>query len=198
MNSFAQEKYWTANIKFGSTFIYKPFDGYFISSDIAIPLTSRISIKPCFNFGSGMSNDNFSLSYNKDLNPNTTFTFDKLSSNNPGGVLFTSSNLVLDILILGNNLVENPKRHLLSFGLGYGYKSINSTSWSLTDSGTNPYYVGTHYYTHFGIILNLNYAYVFKNNIFTGITAGIDGADEGVFYTGLCIGLRFNPKQVAE
>ncbi|MGB0836605.1 MAG: hypothetical protein ACPGRE_00785 [Flavobacteriaceae bacterium] len=194
--SSAQEKLWKLNLNIGPSFIEEPADGFFIATEVGIPLSGVISIKPNFTYASTVRTSGVYAEWNEKREEPLFAEQTDLKGTENGGLNFTSTNIMIEFNILGSNYKDKQKKNNLAIAVGVGYKSnVESTINYYTINSSDPYYISTESDSGFGMNIILSYNYLFKNNIYTGVNASIDGLmGSGGALFGATIGIKFDPK----
>jgi len=170
-------------------------DGYYFSFDIGIPLFKAIEIAPTFSNASMLQTRTISYEWDKTFgffknnNPEVKPDSERESTEN-----LSSLSLLLNLKPFELMKKEKLKRHELILGVGISYNSytiieeayqINGNDYELSwisvfsNKKFEPYYG------------KLNYNYLFRENLFFGIVAGINGFDgEAILQVGLQFGVK--------
>lgn len=195
VNLYSQNK-WSLRTNAGIASGTQTVDGYYFSFDIGIPLFRSIELSPTFSHASMVPKQSNYYSWDNiyGLSPKSFSTEDSRNEHE-----FAESLSSISLLVFFKPLVlfynEKLKKHELAIGTGISYNSyiIMKEAFQLTDNDyelvrlniqsgkkTEPYYC------------KFYYNYLFKENLFFGLTAGINGySGETEILTGLQFGVKF-------
>ncbi len=171
-------------------------DGYYFSFDIGIPLLKALEIAPTFSNASMLPERTISYIWDKTYNSFTNNNpEEKPNSERESAKNLSSLSLLLNFKPFELMKSEKLKNHEFILGAGISYNSYTiikeafqkngndyELSWVSVYSGkkVEPYYC------------KLSYNYLFKENLFVGSVAGINGFDsEAELLVGLQFGVKF-------
>lgn len=170
-------------------------DGYYFSFDVGIPITRYLQIAPTFSFSSISSGRFFYNSWDSATGfPSTSIPAEIPSSAGENQDLVGSVSLLV-LLNPFKIFSDQTSKHELLIGTGYGYKSYTQANTNYRVDGQNVALSSFRTKANSGFepyFFKLMYNYAFRENIFGGIVAGMDGYDgDAVTNTGLQFGVRF-------
>jgi hypothetical protein len=195
-NTVSGQKKWSIRTNAGIASGKNIIDGYYFSFDFGIPLMKSLEISPTFSNASMLPN---TFIYNAwDFSTGTSFGVETEGPRQEQEYGENLSSISLLLLFKPFELMNSEKlrQHELIIGTGISYNSytmissryyVDENDYELTNfsvksnRGFEPYY------------LKLNYNYLFRENLFFGFVAGLNGFDgEAELLGGLQFGIKFN------
>ena len=195
-NTVNGQSKWSLRANAGIASGVKIVDGYYFSFDMGIPLLKFLEIAPTFSSASMIPNTFFSGSWNSTSQlPSYAVPIGGPRQDQEYGDNLSSISLLLQFKPFELLKNEKLKKHEIIIGAGISYNSYTKVSIQYEING-NDYEL-----TRFSVKSNrafepyygkLSYNYLFKENLFGGFVASLNGFDgEAEFLAGLQFGIIF-------
>ncbi len=186
----AQQK-WSLRTNTGIASGRQAIDGYYFSFDVGMPINSFFEIAPTFSSASMLPSSNYYF-WTK------TFGYNEFSTptdQNEVGESLHSVSLLLNFKPFAF-FKGKWQKHELIIGTGISYNSyaVIKKAFDLTGNDFELNHISAEMNNKFEpYYCKINYNYLFRENLFTGLVAGINGFDsEAELLIGLQFGVKFN------
>jgi hypothetical protein len=195
LETYGQSK-WSLRTNVGVASGTDVIDGYYFSFDIGIPLFKAFEIAPTFSNASMLPNKTISYTWDKTYNSVTNNNSEeKPDTERESAENLSSISLLLNFKPFELMKSEKLKKHELILGAGISYNSYTIIKEAFQKNGNDYELSWVSVYSDKMVepfYCKLSYNYLFRENLFFGIVAGINGFDgEAELLAGLQFGVKF-------
>ncbi len=182
--TFAQD--FSIDINTGFAGFGNPFDGYYLSSSLKLPVFKGCQLSPRFMFVSNMNNNNIKYYFNKRDNVQSILFTKKINN-----VSETASLLELFIFLKPFEFFKNKKTSTIDLGIGagYGFSIYAQHYYSVSNDDIMSVIIENGIRKSFSVSMYYNYHF---KKFYLGINIGANDffQGEGVSNIGLQIGIN--------